>query len=671
MQQSTPPISRRRKGTSGAILSSPKTTEVPVTQPTEDVKKEFKTAKPSCFRSCTKIFGRILLGLSIFSVIAFFYLVAVSHRLITYRIDGVGTEVIEYVWKCGPRQAFWSDFGIDNGPFKPYLGRSQDEILEKGKQEYMNDQRERYQYAEPEEFLGFPPSIKSFDDVYCDQYFPLPDALQFWANLRFAQLNGIFTAIMSKLRGWNDFGAFNYIFKSPFFPAKPDRLHHWESDEFFSKMRLSGVNPVLLNKIDKIPANFNIDRTRLAKSLENGATLESGLTAGRFYLEDYTIMEGVCVSKKGDTIFAGLALHYVDYRGVLVPVAIQLNLEGDNTNLGTYYPDDGDAWLFAKIATQLSYALHHQVVTHLLKTHLFIEVWTIAMHRNFLPDHPLYIMLESHLQRTMAINYEAREILLPVIIDEITSIGVVGSRLLADRVYRSYNFTQGNLKTDLKNRGVWNPEDDKQALPGYDYRDFGLQIYDAMEHYSQGIVDAFYIDDAAVMSDAALFAFAKDVNQGGKMIGFPSPIKTKEDLVNVVTMIMFTCSAQHASVNYIQYEYLSYIPSAPLSLKLSQKFPATKAEITREWIFSILPTMQDTVEQTTTVWALSSPPIYDGEMLDAPVNWNFAPAQQVTDQFVANLKLITENMHKMNADRSTMNQYTVLYPNNIPKATSI
>jgi len=243
--------------------------------------------------------------------------------------------------------------------------------------------------------------------------------------------------------------------------------------------------------------------------------------------------------------------------------------------------------------------------------------------------------------------------------------------MLADRVYRNYNFTQGNLKADLKNRGVWNPEDDKQALPGYDYRDFGLQIWNAIEHYAQGIVDVFYLDDFAVQNDAALQGFTKDVSQGGKMLGFPSPITTRDELVAVLSQIMFTTSAQHASVNYIQFEYLSYIPNAPLSLKVSNKFPATKADITRDWIFSVMPTVRDTIEQTTTVWALSSPPIYDEEMLDKPMKWNFAPAQQVSDQFVANLDLIATNMHKMNADRSTMNQYTVLYPNKIPKATSI
>jgi hypothetical protein len=43
--------------------------------------------------------------------------------------------------------------------------------------------------------------------------------------------------------------------------------------------------------------------------------------------------------------------------------------------------------------------------------------------------------------------------------------------------------------------------------------------------------------------------------------GFPSSIRSRDDLVNVLTMIIWTASGQHSAVNYPQYRFQSFMPN--------------------------------------------------------------------------------------------------------------
>jgi len=400
-------------------------------------------------------------------------------------------------------------------------------------------------------------------------------------------------------------------------------------------------------------------------------TLDQALASGRVFIEDYKHFEVIPVHD--DAIaYAAMCLHYVKDDKSFIPIAIQLEQRSSESSFGVFYPDEGEAWLFAKVATQSSYSLHHQVVTHLLKTHLNIEVWTIALHRNILPDHPIFILLQNHLQKTIAINDMAREILLPSIIDYLASPGLEGSRIAAKLAYDEYNFTGDFLKNDLVARGVWDPTLplDQQVLHGYDYRDFTLPLWDALEELTEGIVHIFYKNDKDVEEDISLQLFAQDITIGGKMKGFPSPIRTREELVGAVTMMMFTTSVQHAAVNYNQYDYFGYIPSSPLSLN-RDAIPKSKCSITRDTIFNVLPTLGKSAAQSATVWALSRPPFFKEEMLDHPMQWSLPVAQAVVDRFVDRLQVIEEWMKHENQGRIPEDQYTVLYPTNIPKATQI
>ena len=191
-----------------------------------------------------------------------------------------------------------------------------------------------------------------------------------------------------------------------------------------------------------------------------------------------------------------------------------------------------------------------------------------------LPDaHPIYKLLRPHFRYTMAINVRARASLLNDggIIDKIFAIGGEGRQELMRRGGTSYNIHWTNIKHNTKERGV----DDPKTLPGYYYRDDGLKLWNAMESYVGDIVNNFYNDNADVKDDSELQKWANDIHTNGfpgyfgaeDGHGFPEQIDSKETLIELCTLIMFTGSVQHSAVNFGQYDFYGFVPNAPTGMR--------------------------------------------------------------------------------------------------------
>ena len=212
-----------------------------------------------------------------------------------------------------------------------------------------------------------------------------------------------------------------------------------------------------------------------------------------------------------------------------------------------------------------------------------MEAYAVGTIRNLPDPHPIFKLLRPHFRYTVAINHIARATLINDggIIDQIFSIGEKGRVQLIQRASKAYSVYWTNIKRNLKERGV----DDPKQLPGYFYRDDGLKVWNAMEDYVRGVVDAFYSNDEGVKADTELQRWAEDIHVIGfpgycgasDGHGFPKQIETKGELVELCTQIAFTGSAQHAAVNFGQYNIYSFVPNAPFEMRLP---PPTEKGVT-------------------------------------------------------------------------------------------
>ena len=216
----------------------------------------------------------------------------------------------------------------------------------------------------------------------------------------------------------------------------------------------------------------------------------------------------------------------------------------------------------------------------------------MATRRNLPDSHPIFKLLVPHFRYTIAINTRAVETLIndggPI--DVSFSIGGQGKTELLHRAGKAYNVHWTNLKENISERGV----DNADLLPGYYYRDDNLKIWNAMETYTRGIVDLFYSSDNEILEDKEIQEWANDIHTHGFPAyggvlghGFPKTITSKQELVKYCTLIMFTGSGQHSSINFGQFDEYSFAPNAPFSMR--QPPPTEKGKVTVQQVLDSLP----------------------------------------------------------------------------------
>ena len=234
----------------------------------------------------------------------------------------------------------------------------------------------------------------------------------------------------------------------------------------------------------------------------------------------------------------------------------------------------------------------------------------MATMRNLPDPHPILKLLRPHFRYTLAINTAARATLINDggILDQLFAIGGEGKVKLLQRVSNLYQVQWTNIVQYAQERGV----DDPDKLPGYYYRDDGTKIWNIMSKFVEGIVDEFYNTDEDVKNDSEIQSWAKDVYAdafpgfGAKKSGshgFPQEINTKKELTEYCTLIIFTGSVEHASINFGQYDMYAFVPNAPATLCLPP--PSKKGDADYNKLLSTLPDKTSTTHQITVAHLLS------------------------------------------------------------------
>lgn len=86
--------------------------------------------------------------------------------------------------------------------------------------------------------------------------------------------------------------------------------------------------------------------------------------------------------------------------------------------------------------------------------------------------------------------------------------------------------------------------------------------------------------------------------------GFPGSITNLEQLIHLLTIIIFTCSCQHAAVNFSQMDAYGFQPHTPSLMR--QPPPKKKGvAVTVEYIMNSLPTKEQAAATIAVVFDLT------------------------------------------------------------------
>ncbi|XP_074554950.1 arachidonate 12-lipoxygenase, 12S-type [Halichoeres trimaculatus] len=471
-------------------------------------------------------------------------------------------------------------------------------------------------------------------------------------------------------KSWSDLDDFKRIFWKLRSPIAEYCMEHWKEDAFFGYQCMNGSNPRMIHRCRKLPENFPVTADMVQSSMADRTHLDRELKAGNIYLLDYAITDGIptnTIRGKPQYIAAPLCLLYQHPDQGLIPIAIQLE-QTPGLNTPIFLPRDPPlAWLLAKMWVRHSEFQVFQVLSHLLRTHLVIEVFCVATLRQLPAVHPIYKLLAPHLRYTLEINCRGRTQLISAdgIFKRVVSTGGDGLLVLAQREYQVLTYRSLQPLHDFTDRGVTH-------LHKYHYRDHTLLLWDAIHRFVSGVVDLYYHSDQDVHGDLELQAWIRDVTQEGftelPKFGLSSKLSSREELCTLLSVIIFTSTAQHAATNNGQFDWCAWVPNTPCTMRHPP--PTDKDAVTMEMIMDTLPDVSQSCVQMAITWHLGRAQP-DAVPLGHYTEQYFTEgqAQDLIDKFRSELKEIEKQILRENEGEEL--KYLYLLPSNIENSITI
>jgi arachidonate 15-lipoxygenase len=424
------------------------------------------------------------------------------------------------------------------------------------------------------------------------------------------------------------------------YPTLPPPLARssWSADAVFAWQRVAGPVPQLISRIAGPPAWLP-------------EALRHGLDPDRLYVVDYGVFDGVpagTTDGRQKYLWAPEVLLTADPS--LRPVAIRIGAEVTT-------PADGVRWLAARTAAQIADENFQGIIAHIGWCHFVIQRFILAGHRQLSAEHPLMVLLAPHFEFTLAVNEVARK--------SVIAPGGSQDRLLAPPIDVQASILNAALDrldlasldptVDFARRGV-----DRDGLPEYPFRDDGLPAWAALQRWIRDYVGLYYTSDAAVAADTELAAFIAEVGapDGGRLpnlvAGFQA--RTVDDVVQLVSRIVFRLTTYHASINDSSWDWVGYVPNMPTA----GFAPLPGPEGTRaDWEKMLTPPdlAWETITATYNVYALKVNHLGQYPAFDDP---RVAP---LLARYQADLQAIEQEIAQRNAGR--LLPYTFLLPSRV------
>lgn len=342
----------------------------------------------------------------------------------------------------------------------------------------------------------------------------------------------------------------------------PATAGHADDDAFFAWQRLAGPNAAHLRQQRSWDPRFAVTDAHLRAASVMGDSIDRARAEGRLYVLDLTAVHGL---EQGETLGhkrysdGVLAMFLSTVTGEFRPVAIQ-----PSPLAGTpiFTPRDGHNWRQAKLSTQVADAIWSGSVVHLGFCHAVAAAVQVCAGRELAPNHPVRHLLWPHFELTEFANQIMKvNVIGPGgYFDELMAPTRESAIQLAVRALRSRSLRDCAPWREIALRGC----DSTSALPVYPYRDDALPVGWALRRWVDGYLRCFYHDNESLHRDPEIQAWQRALGaaDGGGLHDVPS-MQTVDELVDLVTTIIFIISVYHAVVNYGGFDHFAWPTTYP------------------------------------------------------------------------------------------------------------
>lgn len=370
----------------------------------------------------------------------------------------------------------------------------------------------------------------------------------------------------------------------------------WLRDDEFGRQAIAGINPVSIERLKAFPPVSNLDpkiyghqesaiKEEHIVGYLNGMTVQQALEKNKLFILDhhdaYLPFLDRINALDGRKAYATRTIFFLTPLGTLKPIAIELSLppSGPSSRSKRVVTPAVDAttnwtWQLAKAHVCSNDAGVHQLVNHWLRTHASLEPFILAAHRQMSALHPIFKLLDPHMRYTLEINGLARQSLINAdgVIESCFTPGRYAMEISAAAYKGSWRFDMESLPADLIRRGMAVPDATqphglKLLIEDYPYATDGLQIWSAIENWVRTYVNRYYPNSSLICNDRELQAwYFESINVGHSDLRnedwWPT-LDNADNLVSVLTTLIWLASAQHAALNFGQYPYGGYVPNRP------------------------------------------------------------------------------------------------------------
>lgn len=334
-----------------------------------------------------------------------------------------------------------------------------------------------------------------------------------------------------------------------------------EDDGFFAWQRLAGCNPTHLRCQREADPHLPVTGAHLRAAAGPDESLDRARAEGRLFALDLGALHGLPQgATQGCPRYSGgpVALFVLARDGRFRPVAIQ---PAPVAGSALVTPVDGEHWRLARLDVQVADGVWAGAAVH-VGYHALAAGFQVCAARELAPAHPLRRLLWPHFEMTTAANETTKEAVLGPggYFDELMAPTREAAVELAARVAGGRSLRDRAPWRDLALRGV----DSVSALPEYPYRDDGLPVAAALRRWVDGYLRLWYRDDARLALDPELAGWHRALGaaDGAGFADVP-PLAGVDDLVDLVTTLLFELTAGHATVNYAGYDFFGWPESLP------------------------------------------------------------------------------------------------------------
>ncbi|GKD78946.1 lipoxygenase 3, chloroplastic-like protein [Tanacetum coccineum] len=300
------------------------------------------------------------------------------------------------------------------------------------------------------------------------------------------------------------------------------------------------------------------------------------------------------------------------------------------------------------------------------------------------------------MRHTLAINAQARESLISAegFIESGFTPGKYSTEI-ACAAYRDWwRFDLEDLHEDLIRRGMAvldeiKPHGLRQLIEDYPYANDGLLIWSAIQELVQAYVTHFYPNENDVISDTELQSWYNEaINVGHADVleaNWWPKLCTPSKLTEILTILIWTSSAQHAALNFGQYHFGGYVPKRPPLMRklIPQQYDLEHASFIADpegYFLASLPSLFKSTRYMAAIdinSAHSQEEEYLGEIKDACTSWPGEPKIiKVFYRFSMTMKNIENEIKRRNIDPRLRNRcgagvlpYELLVPTSEPGVT--